>query len=112
LQNPNSFLTRGGIYYRDDVNGGNWQIFSRGASNITVADSGVAVAATTWTNAKIVWDGTSLTFYINGVNVGSISTNIPTNFIGPGMVLQKVLGTTSLQSVLDRVSFYAEVNAR
>lgn len=70
------------IFFSADQNShANWQINTSNGVSITTVDSGVAVSnanyqlLTIFTNAA----GTSATFYINGSNVGTISTTFPTN---------------------------------
>lgn len=103
-----------GFYYREDTNGGRWYCYTSNNSAVkSYADSGVTVAASTWYAWKIVYNGSNVTFYINGTQVAQISTNLPNNFIGPSAYILKSVGTgTAFITVLDYLSFYAEVSAR
>lgn len=54
------------------------------AGTTTFLDTGIPYAANTWYNLRVVTTPTQVTYYINGVSVGSITTNIPaTNPMGP-----------------------------
>lgn len=67
--------------YIDDVNSGKWTINCAGNGSTTTTNStSDAVAASTWYNLHInVNAAASLcTFYVNGVSVGTVATNIPT----------------------------------
>jgi hypothetical protein len=90
-----------GIFFRytDAVNGGRWQCVSRAASVESTADSGIAVAANTYYNLKIIVNAgaSSITYYINGASVGTIATNIPAAGSSPtiNFGIAKSLGTTA-----------------
>lgn len=74
----------------------NWKIGTAngGASTLTTTSTAVA---TGWTKLKIVSTVAPLhTFYVNGVSVGTISTNTPTNIVGIGTRLNKTAGTTNV----------------
>lgn len=66
------------FYYSDNINSGNWQVKTAAASTRTTTST--AVAATGWQLLTITINAaaTSVTFSINGVSVGTSSTNIPT----------------------------------
>ncbi|MEO0132747.1 MAG: hypothetical protein ABIK73_07460 [candidate division WOR-3 bacterium] len=88
-----------GIYYRHTVNAGKWFLRSRNASgNETNLDSGVTVAANAEYELQISLnaDCSEATFWINGVVVGRITTNLPNNVgLGWSQQLEKVSGTTA-----------------
>jgi len=79
--------------------GVNWLLITEnGGTQTTPVDSGVAVAAGAWLKLGISINGagTSASFIINGVNVGTIATNIPTtNGSSPCMQIIKTNGTTA-----------------
>jgi hypothetical protein len=70
--------------YVDNVNSGNWQIKSAGAATTTANTS--TAADTNWNNFKIVINAgnTSVSFYINNVEVANspIATNLPNAVFG------------------------------
>lgn len=79
-----------GIYfsYSDNVNAGNWLLNCTSSSVTSSVDSGIA-AGTGFVNLGISINaaGTSVSFTINGVSVGTpIVTNIPSAFIAPTML--------------------------
>jgi len=96
--------TTGSVAITDQVNGvyftythsessGNWVYNTASASTRTQTSSGVA-ASTSWVKlqASINAAGTSVTFFINGSSVGTVTTNIPTAAITP---LAQLQGATS-----------------
>jgi hypothetical protein len=87
----------------------NWQGITKSGGSSTTASGGSNVAVTTgWANFKIIINaaGTSATFYVNGVNIGTSTTNIPTtNPIYLGFSIKKSLGITSSNSLVDYVDW-------
>lgn len=70
-----------GFRYTHSANGGRWLCYTRNNTAETTADSGVAVAASTWYVMTVSVSPEAApvaTFSINGAPVCSISTNIPT----------------------------------
>lgn len=95
----------GGYFrYRHDTNGGRWQAVSRQSATST-ADTGVSVAANTWYHLRIRWNGSELLYFIDGVLVATISTNIPNNFIGSGVVITKSAGTDDRTMLCDYLAW-------
>ena len=89
-----------GIRYSDDVNSGNWQLFTRNSSGTeTTADSGVTVAADTPYLLGVFLDksNSEARYYINNVMVGRITTNLGNSGNGLGFkaVIVKSVGTTA-----------------
>lgn len=102
-----------GVYfvYSDTLNGGNWTLSTANNSARTTANSGVAVVAATWVNLGVTVnaEGTSAQFFVNGVSVGTIGTNIPTvqgRESGPLIKIEKSVGATSRTIAYDY--FYME----
>lgn len=98
-----------GVYfrYKDDVNSGRWEFVREVATVETAADSGVAVAATTWYKLEVLIsdDGEQADFFINGSNVGNVTaiaegTGAPQM---PMVMIGKALGTTSRFLYLDSI---------
>jgi hypothetical protein len=92
-----------GIYfhYTDTVNSGNWQIKCTSASVTTTVNTSVA-ANTSFNTFTLVANaaGTSVSFYINNVLVGSaITTTIPTVALTPFMNAVRTAGTIPALSV-------------
>lgn len=107
-----------GVYFIADrtVSTTNWQAVCVQGSTATVADTGIALA-TGWINFRFQVNGaTNVQFYINGVLVATISTNLPlTNGqpVGPLISIQKVGGTASQLIDFDYVAInYGLTSAR
>lgn len=103
--------------YRDDQNAGEWQAICRAASTETTIDTNIAVAATTWYRLGFSCIGscTSIEFFINGTSVGSCSTNVPGVADAVSLVnikLEKSIGTTARELILDLVWFEMTVTGR
>ncbi len=85
--------------YTHSVNGGRWQAVTRSNASETAADTCVAPVAGTANSLDIRSDGGSnVLFYIDGVLVATITTNIPTGsarLTGYGALIIKSVGTTS-----------------
>lgn len=99
-----------GIYFRyvDNVNAGKWECVTRQNNTETVADSAVAVVASTryLLEVDVNAAGTSVDFYINGALVATNVTNIPTaggRETGFGASITKTVGTTSRKITLDKL---------
>lgn len=74
--------------YVDNVNSGNWRINCTSASTTTSTNTAVA-ADTSYHNFGITVNaaGTSVSFTIDGVAVGTIATNIPSTAISPSVLV-------------------------
>jgi hypothetical protein len=75
------------FFYQDDVSL-TWQARTASASSAssTIVDTGVAVVAGAWVNLRVVvTSSTSVDYYINGVLVASIVTDIPTAVLGDAL---------------------------
>lgn len=82
----------------------NWQICTANASTRTKTTTGTAVSATGFVKLGIQVNaaGTSVDFFINGTNVGTITTNIPTGTaFGTGTKIIKSAGTTARTVIVD-----------
>lgn len=88
-----------GLRYTHDVNGGDWEAYSRSSGGTdTVVDTNVPFAVNTKYDLLVeinkAWS--EATYYINGVMVGRITTNLPTSDnLGASMQLEKTAGTTA-----------------
>lgn len=88
-----------GLRYDSDVNGGDWQAYSRSSGGTdSVVDTNVPFAANTkydlFVSMNKAW--TEATYYINGVVVARITTNLPTaDNLGASTQLEKQAGTSA-----------------
>ena len=89
------------IRYTNGVNGGRWQCANRASNVETTADSGITVAINTWYILKILMTTTAVEYYIDGVLVQTIATNIPTTGVGQITGIQKTVGTTNRNFRID-----------
>jgi len=100
-----------GVYFEYSSGSSNeWRIATASNNTRTKTNSGRVVAANTWQNLRFVVDedASQIRFWINGVNAGTITTNIPTGgsrLLGPVYVLAKSLGTTARYVYLDYFLF-------
>ncbi len=99
--------------YTDNVNAGNWTISAQNSGVTTNTDSGVAVVADTWYKLRAVVNAaaTSIEYFINGVSVGTVSTNIPTVAIAPRATLVKSVGTASRVGYVDYFRLYQRLTS-
>jgi len=101
-----------GLFY--DNNNVNWQAYTYNSSVGTITDTGVpAVADGSYNTFLTRVNGTSnVQFFINGVLVATNTTNIPSNQVCPQIQIQKTLGATSRNIILDYVRFSGFGNSR
>ena len=87
----------------------NWRYSTIASSAETVTSSSTAVG-TGWTHLKWVLNaaGTSVEFFVDGVSLGTNTTNIPLNSSGMSYIhlIIKSAGTTSRDLSVDYVEFY------
>jgi hypothetical protein len=85
-----------GIYfeYSDNINSGKWNLKTASASTRSTTSSTTTVA-TGWHNFTITVNAaaTSTTLTLDGVNLATIATNIPTAVVSPMFDMQFSLGT-------------------
>lgn len=88
------------LYYSSTINSGNWRGVTRNASTSTNVDSSIAVVANTWVKLKMQINsaGTSVEFFVDGVSIGSSSSNIPTGNAMRLMASIEKQGTNSATS--------------
>lgn len=94
--------------YSDNVNSGKWQCVVKTGGTTTTADSGVSPTATVnqVLAIEVAADSSYVKFFIDGAEVASTTTNIPTTsyaLTSYAMIL-KSLGTTARDIVLDYFS--------
>ena len=86
-----------GIRYRHNANNGKWQCYSRANNTDVVLDTGLLCQVDTEYDLTVTLNksNTEATFFINGVVVGRINTNLPAPVsIGPSNHLEKLTGTS------------------
>ena len=98
-----------GVYfqYNRAVDSNFWSICTTAASVTTKQVLANAVTAGTWfkLGASINAGGTSVTFYIDGVSVGTITTNIPTATIYNAILFKKTVGNVARTARVDLFKF-------
>lgn len=95
-----------GIYFRyDDAVSSNWIIETSQASTRTSTTTSVAVSNTQFQELKFVvnYAGSSVEFFIDGISVGTIATNLPGagQYFAPIIKIMKSIGTTSRPLYVD-----------
>ena len=110
--------TDGAYFHYDRNNSTNWRIRVIGGGTSSVTSTSTAVTAGQWYRLGIEVNaaGTTVDFYINGVNVGQhTGGNIPTagEFFGLGWKIEKQAGTTNRTMLVDYIKYaYRLTNAR
>lgn len=101
------FVATDGVYfyYSSTINSGQWRLSATSNSATTSTDSSTA-ATTNWVRLKIVVNaaGTSAEFFVDGVSIGTVASNIPTGAgrqCGPRIVILKSAGTTARTASVD-----------
>lgn len=94
-----------GAYFRyDSAVSPNWRIVSRKTSVETITTTSIPYAVSTKYNLKVVCTPTAVTYYIDGVLVGTHTTNIPdsaSEAMIPHATIIKSVGTTERYFELD-----------
>lgn len=87
-------ITTGFGFIFDPATSANWQIWTSEAGTETVTTTTTAVT-TTLTKLKVTWTkGSQAVFNINGVDVGTISTNIPAGEVFNAFLVFNKIATT------------------
>lgn len=104
-QSAATLPTNGAYFVYDSTTSANWQCVCVAASTKTQVTTTVAVKAKTtrdatfWQRLTVVANaaGTQVDFYIDGTNVATITTNVPTgnNNFGMNHMIQKSAGTSN-----------------
>lgn len=94
------------FYYSHGTNSGQWRCTCRASSSSTDRDSAITVVANQWykLRAEINAAGTTVTFFIDNVQVGtSVSTQIPSSTTGLryNAKIEKTNGTSALAAHFD-----------
>lgn len=96
-----------GAYFIYDraTHGTTWQAKTAANSVTTTTDTAITFSANTWVRLGILVKGvTSVEFFINGVSVATITTNIPSGAsrpTGPNAVMNRSAGTASRNCGID-----------
>lgn len=103
LQDGNAFgAPVNGIYftYTHGTNSGQWVGTCRSASVSTSVNSAAAVAINQWDKLRceINAAGTSVSFYVNSILIGIVTTNIPLSVIGMRPIFQIDKGSSTATS--------------
>lgn len=93
--------------YSHGINSGNWRASTANSSTRTTLDSAVAVDTdyhllTIDMNAA----GNSVEFFVDGVSIGTITTNIPSSGNGIILKIEKSVGTTTRTLSTDYITYY------
>jgi len=81
------------IKLQDNENSGKFQGISYNGSSTTTVDLGITAAANTWYKLRLEITSTNVDFYINGVLVGNITTNIPAFQLSAGLLYDEISGS-------------------
>lgn len=88
-------LPNGGIYFLyDEATSPNWQIATAHGGTRTTTTTSTAVPADTWTKLTITLASGTVEYFVDGVSVGTINTNLPTAQTGIKACIIKSVGTT------------------
>jgi hypothetical protein len=79
---------RVGFEYNTGLGDTNWMLVTGDGASSTRIDSGVAVAGGTFIKLRVVYDGSSYSFYINDVLKGTISTTKPDTNLQVGFYVE------------------------
>lgn len=105
-----------GIFFRQNHanNGGRWEAVCRASSTETVVDTGVAASTDKCLfEIRINAGNNSITFYINGTLVATITTNIPANTTQMRFALgvQRTQGSADKAVYIDFFRIYTETRS-
>lgn len=98
-----------GVYFEyDSASHANWRICAASNGSRTKTNTSVAVAPDVWIKLRldVNADGTSAEFFIDGISVGTVATNIPTGAgrqTGIGALLLKSAGTNNRTAWFDYI---------
>lgn len=102
-------ITGNGVYFMYDPanttscgGGTTWRAITRtaGTSTATCVDTGVALTANTYNKLRILDTGSTVKFYVDGVEKASISTNVPSAALRP-VIINTSTDTTADNLMVD-----------
>jgi len=105
-----------GVYFEyNTTNPTTWTICTANNSTRTKTNSGATITAAAFYNLRIEINAaaSSVSYFINGANVGTITTNIPNTLArvtGIGATIRKTVGTTAITADVDAVYFKYVLN--
>lgn len=85
-------------YWHNSASGNNWECYSRVSGTDTVIDTGIPFEVNTEYELMVTLNksNTEATYFINGVVVGRITTNLPAlTSMGPSAQLEKLSGSSA-----------------
>jgi hypothetical protein len=111
---PNDAPRQGWVFFQrgstsSDGSGFNFRMYDENGSSQSVDITGGSYSVGQWTHLVAVWDGTTATLYVNGVNVGSQTTNYVANTDSPfsiGAYGTNNPGDNPFTGSIDEVAFY------
>lgn len=106
-----------GVFFRytHSVNSGNWQGVARNNNSETATNFSTTPVTSGWQKLRIVVNaaGSSAEFFINGVSVGTVASNIPTaagRETALGASIIKSAGTTARTLLMDYLAWQITLN--
>lgn len=98
------------LYYRDNVNTGQWVGRTENSGAVTDVNSGVTVGAGTWYQLAIEINAgaTSVEFFVNGTSIGTSTTNIP-SAASLHFGMDEQVGSTARTMQVDYCRMYQQV---
>ncbi len=90
----------------------NWNPFTETSSTQTSASGGSSVAVdTNWTHLRMEIDATATTvsFWIDGTDAGTSTTNIPSGGLSPMLKITKTAGSSERTLLIDAYRFYYQL---
>ena len=111
---PNTLNQAITFEYHFDQNGGRWQALTEDGIGETSVDTGVTVVVSTYylLEFEVNAAGTSVEYFIDGVSVATITTNIPTGLAFEHFISEHILklaGSLNRASYVDAYYFYQEL---
>jgi hypothetical protein len=91
--------------YTHGTNSGKWQLRTRSGGSTTSVNGSAGPVANTFTTLEIVINaaGTSVELFVDGVSMGTSTTNIPTIGLAPGGSISKSAGTAARTVEVDLI---------
>ena len=107
--------TDGAYFKYDSTVSANWYMCTVSNTTLTATDTGVAAVAGAWIRLKVVVNaaGTSVGYFINGISVGTNTTNIPTGTGRETAAIYSIVksaGTTARTTDIDWVWIHIDLS--
>ncbi len=99
-----------GCYFRYSDSSSNWEAVCENSNTETSCDTNVLVSDDTWyrLTVSVNADGTAADFFVDGVNVCQVTSNIPSSALSFQAVIEKTAGSSNRSVVLDYLSARAQ----